>query len=389
MQSFDVIVVGAGIVGAALALALRDADLTVAVIEPSAPRLPDRAAGWDSRVYTFSPGNVAWLETLAVWSKLPSERATRVETMEIFGDRAGARLEFSAYEAGMRELAWVAESRELQFALWQALESASHVTLQRGARCSDVAWERDAAHLRLDDGSELAARLVVGADGGDSWVRARAGIAVTTHDYHQLGVVANFEAERPHRGVAYQWFTGADVLALLPLPDRLVSMVWSAPESRARELLAMAPEALTAEVERASAEALGRLRVITPAAAFPLKRQHVARLVQPRVALVGDAAHNIHPLAGQGVNLGLRDARELARVLASRGPHRDCGDHSLLRRYERARREDIAALELTTDGLEKLFNTSAVWLAGLRNFGLSLTDAQGPIKTALARRAAA
>lgn len=388
MQSFDAIVVGAGIVGAALALALRDADLTVALIEPAPPQAPDRA-GWDSRLYTFSPGNVSWLETLAVWDRLPSARLTRVEAMEVFGDRPGSRLEFSAYEAGMRELAWVSESRELQFALWQALEAAPHVTLYGGARCADIAWERDAARLRLDDGNELTARLVVGADGGDSWVRERAGIAVKTHEYHQLGVVANFEAARPHRGVAYQWFTGESVLALLPLPDRLLSMVWSAPESRARELLEMSPDILSAEVERASADALGRLSVITRAAAFPLKRQHVMRLVEPRVALIGDAAHNIHPLAGQGVNLGLRDARELARVLAARGPRRDCGEHGLLRRYERARREDIAALEVTTDYLSKLFNTPAVWLAGLRNFGLTLVDAQGPIKTALARRAAA
>ncbi|HEX2826618.1 MAG TPA: UbiH/UbiF family hydroxylase [Burkholderiales bacterium] len=389
MHSFDAIVVGAGIVGAALALALRDADLTVAVIEPAPPRVPDHAGGWDSRVYTVSPGNVSWLEGLGVWGTLSSERLTRVEAMEVFGDRGGSRLDFSAYEAGMRELAWVAESRELQSALWQALEAAPHVTLYCGARCTDIAWERDAARLHLDDGGELAGRLVVGADGSDSWVRERAGIAVKTHQYRQLGVVANFEAERPHRGVAYQWFTGDSVLALLPLPDRLVSMVWSAPEARARELLAMPAEALTAEVERASADAIGRLKVITPSAAFPLKRQHVARLVEPRVALIGDAAHNIHPLAGQGVNLGLRDAREFGRVLAGRGPRRDCGDHTLLRRYERARREDIAALELTTDGLEKLFNGPAVWLAGLRNLGLTLVDAQSPLKTALARRAAA
>jgi 2-polyprenylphenol 6-hydroxylase len=389
MQSFDAIVAGAGIVGAALALALRDADVRVALIEPAPAKAPDRVAGWDSRVYTFSPGNVSWLESLGVWGALPAERATAVEAMKVFGDRAGSRLEFSAYEAGMRELAWVAESRELQIALWRALEAAPHVTLHAGARCTDISWERDAARLRLDDGSELAARLIVGADGGDSWVRERAGIAVETHDYRQLGVVANFEAEQPHRGVAYQWFTGESVLALLPLPGRRVSMVWSAPEARARELLAMPSDVLAAEVERASADALGRLEVITPAAAFALKRQHVTRLVEPRVALIGDAAHNIHPLAGQGVNLGLRDARELSRTLAERGPQSDCGDYGLLRRYERARREDIAALELTTDGLEKLFNTPAVWLAGLRNFGLTLVDAQGPIKTALARHAAA
>jgi ubiquinone biosynthesis UbiH/UbiF/VisC/COQ6 family hydroxylase len=289
----------------------------------------------------------------------------------------------------MRELAWVVEARELQGALWDALEATPHVELHAGTRCADIDWAQDYARLTLDNGSALEARLVVGADGSESWVRRHAGIAVTTSDYRQLGVVANFEAERAHAGVAFQWFTGESVLALLPLPGTRVSMVWSAPEAHAHELLAMTAEGLCAEVERASSGVLGALRIITPPAAFPLKRQHVERLVEPRAALIGDAAHNIHPLAGQGVNLGLRDARALAENLAGRGPQRDCGDYALLRRYERARSEDIAALELTTDGLSKLFNAPAVWMARLRNFGLTFVDAQGPLKTVLARRAAA
>jgi 2-octaprenylphenol hydroxylase len=389
MQVFDVIVSGAGIVGAAFALALKGANVSVALIEPQPPRAPQSEPDWDSRVYTISPGNADWLAALGAWQGMAPDRLTRVEAMQVFGDRAPARLEFSAYEAGMRELAWVAEARELQRALWRTVEDASHVTLYAGSRCADVAWARDEARVTLEDGSGLAARLIVGADGSDSWVRVRAGIDATTHDYGQLGVVANFETQRPHAGVAYQWFTGDGVLALLPLPGERVSMVWSVREARARELLACTPEQLCAEVEGASASALGALRVITPAAAFALKRQRVARLVEPRAALIGDAAHNIHPLAGQGVNLGLRDARELAGVLAGRGPRRDCGDYALLRRFERARREDIAALELTTDGLEKLFSAPAVWMAGLRNWGLTLVDTQGPLKTALARRAAA
>ena len=387
METFDAIVAGAGIVGAALALALEHADARVALVEPAPARRAPDAAGWDSRVYTISPGNAAWLDALGVWPHLPRERMTRVEAMEVYGDREG-RIGFSAYDAGMRELAWVVEARELQAALWARLEASPHVVLHAPARCAEIEWARDRARLWLADGQALEARLIVGADGAESWVRERAGIRCTTSDYRQLGVVANFEAERPHGGVAFQWFTGASVLALLPLPGRLVSMVWSTPEAHARELLAMPPEWLSAEVQRTSAAALGALRVVTPAAAFPLKRQHVERLVEPRVALIGDAAHNIHPLAGQGVNLGLRDSRELAAVLTARGPQRDCGDYALLRRYERARREDIAALELTTDGLEKLFDSPAVWMASLRNFGLSLVDAQGPLKTALARRAA-
>jgi ubiquinone biosynthesis UbiH/UbiF/VisC/COQ6 family hydroxylase len=388
MQPFDVIVSGAGIVGAAFALGLKSANVSVAVIEPQPPLAPASEPAWDSRVYTVSPGNADWLDTLGAWRRIAPERLTRVEAMRVFGDRAPAQLEFSAYEAGMRELAWVAESRELQRALWRTLEDASHVTLYAG-RCADIAWGRDDARITLEDGTELSARLIVGADGADSWVRSRAGIDATTHDYGQLGVVANFETQRPHGGVAYQWFTGDGVLALLPLPGERVSIVWSVREARGRELLAYTPEQLCVEVEGASAGALGALKLVTPAAAFPLKRQRVVRLVEPRAALIGDAAHNIHPLAGQGVNLGLRDARELGRVLADRGARRDCGDYPLLRRFERARREDIAALELTTDGLEKLFNAPAVWMAGLRNWGLALVDAQGPLKTALARRAAA
>jgi 2-polyprenyl-6-methoxyphenol hydroxylase-like FAD-dependent oxidoreductase len=166
-------------------------------------------------------------------------------------------------------------------------------------------------------------------------------------------------------------------------------MVWSAPEARAYDLLRVSSATLCDEVARASSDALGSLELITPPAAFPLKRQRVERLVEPRAALIGDAAHNVHPLAGQGVNLGLRDGRELAAVLTCRGAQADCGDHALLRRYERARKEDIMALELTTDGLEKLFSSRAVWVARMRNLGLKLVDAQSVVKQALVRRAVA
>jgi 2-octaprenylphenol hydroxylase len=389
MPSFDVIVIGAGIVGAGFALGLERAGLTVAVVEPNPPQLPAGGAAWDSRIYTISPGNAAWLGELGVWARMPAERLTRVERMLVHGDASGRRLEFTAYDAGLRELAWTAENRELQVGLWRALEAAAHVTLYARARCRDVMWERDRALLALDDATELSGRLIVGADGADSWIRDRAGIDQSVHSYGQLGVVANFETERPHEHTAFQWFRNDGVLALLPMPGERVSMVWSAPEARAQALLEASPEALCDEVARASAGSVGGLQLLTPAAGFPLKRQHVHRLVEPRIALIGDAAHNVHPLAGQGVNLGLRDARALAEVLGSRGPQSDCGDYALLRRYERARKEDILALEVTTDGLEKLFSAPAVWMARVRNLGLTFVDAQPPLKTALTRRAVA
>ena len=201
--------------------------------------------------------------------------------------------------------------------------------------------------------------------------------------------MANFATRQPHDGKAFQWFRRDGVLALLPLPGERTSMVWSAADAHARDLLAASPESLCETVTRASEGALGTLELITQAAGFPLKHQRVERLVEPRAVLIGDAAHNVHPLAGQGVNLGLRDARELAQVLGRRGPQPDCGDYGLLRRYERARKEDILALDLTTDGLEKLFSAPAVWLAGLRNLGLGWVDAQPLVKNALVRRAVA
>ena len=389
MQTFDVIVVGAGLVGAGLALALAEAHASVALIEPHAPRPLADDGSWDSRVYALSPGNVAWLEHIGLWQRVPIERATRVEAMRIYGDRAPGRLEFNAYDAGLRELAWIVENRLLQSASWEALGAARHVRLCCPARCAQVTWGNDCAALTLDSGETLQAQLIVGADGADSWVRERAGIASRVHDYHEAGVVANFETARPHDEVAFQWFRRDGVLALLPLPGKRVSMVWSTPDAHAHELLAASGEALARDVGEASAGALGELRVVTPAASFALKRQHVECLVKPRVALVGDAAHTVHPLAGQGMNLGLRDVRELAAVISERGPRRDCGDYALLRRYERARKEDIAALEAATDGLEKLFRAKAVWLAGLRNMGLALVDAQPLLKNLLVRHAAA
>ena len=388
-MTVDVAIVGGGIVGAALALALEDAHASVVLIGPQSAGSRGERDGWDSRIYTVSPGNADWLAALGIWQALPQGRLTRVEAMRVFGDDGAAELSFSAYDAGLRELAWTVENRVLHDALWTALQSAPHVELQRSARCADIAWGTDHALITLEDGREVTARLVIGADGADSWVRARAGISALSHGYAQLGVVANFTSERAHEETAFQWFRCDGVLALLPLPERRVSMVWSAPETRGRELMGMSPSALGAEVTAATREAVGRLDLIGTPVAFPLHRVRVERLAEPRVALVGDAAHNVHPLAGQGLNLGMRDARELASVLASRGPQRDCGDYALLRRYERARKEDILALDLTTDGLAKLFASGEVWLAKARNFGLALIDLQPQLKNLLVRQATA
>jgi len=386
-NKFDVVIVGGGLVGLSLAAALRDSGLKLALIEPSEPAPALAEDSWDTRVYAVSPGAAAFLEKCGAWERLPRERVTRIEAMRIYGDDARSRLDFSAYDAGLRELAFIVENGRLQHALWRA--ARAHVKVYCPANWVALELAADSGSLRLEDGTEIAARLVVGADGAESRVRAQAGIAVTPSDYGQLGVVANFSCEKPHGGVAFQWFRRDGVLAVLPLPGNRVSMVWSIGEERGRELAALAMAELAAEVEAASHGVLGELRLITPAAAFPLKLQRVTNFIKPRLALVGDAAHNVHPLAGQGLNLGFRDARELSAVLADRGVQRDCGDYALLRRYERARREDVLVMQFTTHALQKLFNNDVVWLAGARNLGLRLANWQPQLKSFLVHHAVA
>ena len=307
--------------------------------------------------------------------------------MHVWGDDGASRLDFSSLEVGRSALASIVESTRLQVALWQALVADDEIALRCPASCASITWLDDRAEIALQDGEHLRTRLVVGADGAESWVRKQARIAAATHSYGQLGVVANFACARPHGGVARQWFRRDGVLALLPLPGNRVSMVWSMWETQGRVLAGLAGEALCAHVREASHDAVGELLLVTPAAAFPLRRAKVERLIAPRVALIGDAAHVVHPLAGQGVNLGFRDARELAAVLRDRGPAPDCGALPLLRRFERARTEDILSMMLTTDALQKLFNTDLPTLAAVRNWGLRMTGRLGPVRTLLTQHA--
>jgi 2-octaprenylphenol hydroxylase len=386
-MNFDVVVVGSGLVGTSLALALATAGLKLAVVEAHPPQPAAGAADWDNRVYAISPGSAAFLECCGVWRELDVARVSQVEAMRIVGDDDRSELDFSAYDAGLRELAFIVENRELQRVLWDELNRARHVDVIAPATCAKLTLAAEAAQLELEGGRTLHARLLVGADGANSWVRAQAAIEVETRRYHQTSVVANFATTKPHRGTAYQWFRRDGILALLPLPDARVSLVWSTTEEHAAQLLRLAREEFAAQVVAASRGMLGDLTMITPPAAFPLRLQRVGQLVMPRLALAGDAAHNVHPLAGQGVNLGFRDARELTRVLLQRGAQTDCGDYYLLRRYERARREDIVTMQFATDLLQGLFNNEINWLAELRNFGLRLINRRSQVKNLLVQHA--
>lgn len=374
--------------GASLAVALRDSGLSIALIEGRsfAPHIPQAVDDWDSRIYAISPGCRRFLETTGAWQRMADERISSVEEMRVFGDR-DSKIEFSAYEMGAPELACILESRNLQGALWQALETQENVTIISPARCAALSIGEKHATLTLEDGRTVQSRLVVGADGRDSWVRNQAGISAAPVDYRQHGVVANFSVAKAHRGIAWQWFQPDGILALLPLPGKRVSMVWSVSPNKSAELLALPPEALAAQVAEAAGQTLGDMQVITPAAAFPLRLLILPQISTPRVALIGDAAHNMHPLAGQGVNTGFRDARQLAEILLARGPNPDCGDAHLLRRYNRKRKEDIYSMQATTYGLKRLFNNDDPTLRVLRNTGLNVTNQIEPLKKLLMQHA--
>ena len=383
---FDIAIVGAGLVGASLAAALAQSGLELALVEPESARQPLQA-DWDSRIYAISPSSREFLAACGAWSRIDAERVQPVHAMRVRGDDNAAELIFSAYEAGLPELCHIVESRVIEQALEAVLAECDEITVFRPSQPDSIDFAPDSALLTLVDGRSVESRLVVGADGAHSWIRQATGIQSDERDYRQLAVVANFDVQSVHAGIAFQWFRRDGVFALLPMPGNRVSMVWSSWDEAARRLSALSAEDLQTEVEAAADHLLGSMRLCSVPQAFPLRLIRVAELVRPRVALIGDAAHTVHPLAGQGVNLGFQDARTLADVLRGRNAQDDCGDWRLLRRYARARKESIASMQLVTDGLQRLFNNQVPGLKWLRNTGLSLTDRVTPLKKMLIERA--
>jgi 2-polyprenylphenol 6-hydroxylase len=379
-MSGRVIVSGGGPVGLAFACALQGLDVTVVEAAP----LPPPADEWDVRIYAVSPGARAFLRDIGAWEHLDPTRVCAVRRMEVVGD-GGARLQFSARPGAA--LAWIVEAGRLTAALDAQAQSLGQVNVRRPATAAGFGASAEGAWIEMEGGERLAADLLVGADGPDSRVRTALGIAMHEQPYDEVALVANFEVESPHGDVARQWFLPDGVLAWLPLPGARVSIVWSAPRAVAKPLQELDAAALAARVRDAGGKALGEMRLVSELRGFPLRRIQVPNPVAPGVALIGDAAHAVHPLAGQGVNLGFQDARLLAEVLANRSPLERPGDLRVLRRHARARKEDVSAMHFLTDRLDRLFASDAPGAALLRNTGLRAVDSQGWVKSLFSDRA--
>lgn len=386
--ALDIAVVGGGMVGAAAALALSRAGFSTALLETRAPSPWQPQDDVDLRVVGLAPSSIKLLDELDVWTSIRDARACSYAHMHVWDAESGAAIDFDAAAEGRDQLGYIVENNLVQWTLWEALEAAG---VQRlcPATVKDFETRDDRVVLELADGESVAVRLLVAADGGGSPLRARAGIATRGHDYTQRAVVAHIATERPHADTCWQRFLPTGPLALLPLADGRSSIVWSLPESEAQRVLALEDEAFLKELGIASDFRLGRIMAATPRAAFPLKLQLANTYQAERFVLLGDAAHVVHPLAGQGVNLGLRDVAELRDTLvAARDAGRDFASSPVLRRYARRRRSEDTLDAYGFDALARVYAwQGAPWVA-LRGLGVHLVDRLLPLKRRLATHAA-
>lgn len=370
MNGARVAVLGGGAVGLAFAAAAKG--LSVRVLEAGLARPPVDPEPYDARVFALSPGTRAFLESVGAWGRLPAGRIAEVTRMDVRGDDGGSRLDFASPSGG--PLAWIVEGNRLSRALEESAV-ATGATVVRGVKPRSLEARASGIRLEIEGGDAQAADLLVGCDGVDSWTRRELGLPSSTKRYPETALVANFRCEKPTGGLARQWFRPDGILAWLPLPGDRLSIVWSARGSLAEELAALPHDELAARVRDAGGAAAGDMAVEGAPACFPLRLVRVPRIAVPGAVLLGDAAHGVHPLAGQGVNLGFQDAKALAALLASRSPLERVGDLALLRRHERARRADVDAMQFVTDRLEWLFGLESPAVARARNAGLRLVDA--------------
>lgn len=385
IEHCDIAVIGGGIVGMACAGALTACGFDVRVIERGQPPAAFDAQRYDPRVYAITPGSAQFLDDLGLWAGIRATRAAAMRSMQVWDRDPRQALHFETARAGTDKPSWIVEHGVLACALWQALPAGC---MQSATGLISAELDEHGARLCLSDGHALHARLAVSAEGAASSLREAAGIATTGWSYAATAVVCHLECSEPHRGTALQRFLPSGPVALLPLADGRRSLVWSTTEADARELLALDDESFARQLEDTVQSAAGRIGAITRRLTFPLRLMHAQTYVAPGCALVGDSAHLIHPLAGQGLNLGLADAHELARVLReARTARRDWSAPRTLARYERTRQAANLEMLAMTDVLGRAFSLDMPGLQRLLHLGLRAVERLPPLKQALAAQA--
>jgi 2-octaprenylphenol hydroxylase len=396
MPDFDIIVIGGGMVGAACAALIaadrKLDDLRIALVEAQGPGLPPPDDDIDLRVSAVSRASERILERAGAWSHIALRSPySDMVVWDVKGAPRGAgSISFSASEIGEPNLGYIIENRRLQWALWEAERFRERVVVLK-AGLTDIAFADESARVTLDDGRSFSACLLIAADGSASTSRQLAGIRLEGAHYHQHAVVTHIATERPHQYTAWQRFLPKGPLAFLPLADGRSSIVWSTTPDYAEHLATCAPEQFERELGEASAHVLGALKVTAPRARFPLQWAHASEYCKPRFVLIGDAAHTVHPLAGQGVNLGMLDAAALVQILsdahANGAQPTELGELRVLRRYERWRKSENALALSLIDGLKHLFGSTGLVLGSLRRSGLTFLDRTPVAKRFLIMRA--
>ncbi|MBL4852336.1 MAG: UbiH/UbiF/VisC/COQ6 family ubiquinone biosynthesis hydroxylase [Gammaproteobacteria bacterium] len=392
-HDYDMIIVGANIVGSTLACALADSSLKLLVIDGFKPE-PD----WpnnsyddthDLRVSALTSTSSELFEKLGIWQNLIKDRPSPFRALHVWNEDANNKLSFDSADTGEAYLGHIVENRRVQQALHQALAYRRSVELKLGISLATLTIEKDKATITTSDKKTITTKLIVGADGARSKVRDLSNISTNSWSYQQQAIIANVKTEKSHQQCGWQRFLATGPLALLPLADGRCSIVWSAQDAYANELMAMDKETFASEMTTALQNELGQITLDSERAAFPLKAQHANNYVAPRIALIGDAAHSIHPLAGQGVNLGLLDAACLAEIINTALENkRDIGREQTLKKYQRARKTSNLAMLTATDGLNKLFSNNNDLLNWARNTGFATVNAM-PKTTSLFMRLAA
>lgn len=393
----DVVVVGAGLVGLTSAIMSAQQQKTVVLLDTQIKPIKTTSdkntdnnitPDWDARVYALTPASEQWLQSLGAWDWLDKARVSAINAMHLWSKNNINPLILKDSDANLTKLGLIVENNNLLQALWQQVHALG-ITVLESEACTKLENIQHEIVLHLSSLTTITAKLLVAADGVNSWVRAQANIGVTHKSFNQTAIVANFLAEKPHGNIARQWFASHNILALLPLPQQMVSMVWSVSTEKATQLLALADDALAQSVLEQSQGALGKLTLVGIKQSYLLSQQTANNLIANRVVFIGDCAHQIHPMAGQGVNLGFRDVMKLQQLTTNVHAMIDIGEQTFLRQYERSRRADIASINALTSSLDSVFASEHQLLNIVTDWGFKQLNEQSTAKKLLIKQATA